>query len=93
MNTLERVMTLQKQVNMLTDQQNAISVSLNRYGTVINNQARLIEHHQNAIENIMEWLGDELGEEAVGRLRVRLGVVDKPAEGTNSVVCGDGSNP
>jgi hypothetical protein len=77
---------------MLTDQQNAISVSLNKYGTVINNQARRIEHHQNAIENIMEWLGEELGDEAVDRLKARLGVEKKPDEGTNSVVCGDAAN-
>jgi hypothetical protein len=96
MNTLERVMVLQKQVNMLTDQQNSISVSLNRYGEVINNQAAMLKHHQNAIENMMEWLGDELGPDAVRRLQAYLGVEveDKPAEtGTQSVVCGNGSNP
>ena len=65
---------MQKAVQALRDQQNSISVALNKHAEAINKQAEMVQHNHNAIVNMMNWLGEELGEEAVDRLRKRLGV-------------------
>lgn len=81
---------MQKKIEALVDQQNHIAVRMSKMAEAINAQAGLIKHHQNAIENIMEWLGEELGPEAVGRLREHLGVPEPEegeATGTQSVIC------
>ena len=81
---------MQKAVQALRDQQNSISVALNKHAEAINAQAAQIQHNHNAIINIMNWLGEELGEEAVDRLKAHLGVTDpQPSGQTMSLVEGE----
>mgnify|MGYP001819055566 CR=1 FL=1 len=77
---------LQKKIEALAQQQQKIGYIIDEQTKVINNQAAMLKQHQNAIENMMSWLGEEMGEEAVDRLKLRLGV--PPETGSNSIVTG-----
>jgi hypothetical protein len=80
----KKMTQLQEKIESLADQQNHIATSIYKHGQAINAQAAFIGDHQdriqrleNAIENIMGWIGRELGEDAVQRLREHLGVPDE----------------
>ena len=74
---------LQKKIQMLADQQNHIARSIHDHARAINAHAELISKQQNAIENIMVWLGHELGGDAVDRLKEYLGVKEQEESGKN----------
>ena len=79
---------VRQRIAMLTDQQNHLAVTMHRHGEAINNQAKIIQelqaqvnHNHVGLMNIIKWVGDELGEEAVIRLREMLGLpIEKEPE-------------